>query len=371
MTVFEDLLTWRESSTSGAAIAAVLDTAGGVSAEAEDVLASAERIVITGAGSSYYLAQVVAAVARASLRRPVIAAPLSELILRPDGVLVDLAAAGLAATGRAARRPDLEPVVIISRSGSTSEAVSVAERMRAAGHPTVAVTCRAKSPLTDLADITLVSPAGDESAIVMTRSFASMLALLLGVVARVARDEDLSADLLRLPDRWSEASAAAELGRGLGGTDWSRIVILGGGPAQGIAAEWGLKLTETSQVPTNTYEPLEFRHGPISVCEPGMLVVGLIGGPGAVEEVAVLEQAARLGAATWLIARDQDEASGMTGQGGPIGDVSLIGGGLHPWARLPLLLHPGHALALSLALTRGRDPDAPRHLGQVVILGVE
>jgi glutamine---fructose-6-phosphate transaminase (isomerizing) len=370
MTVFEDLLTWRESSTSGEAIAAVLDTASEASARAEDVLASAERIVITGAGSSYYLAEVVAAVARAELRRPVIAAPLSELLLRPDGVLVDPAEAGLAATSRAttsraARHPDLQPVVIISRSGSTSEAVSVATRMRAAGHPTVAVTCRGRSPLADLADITLMSPAGDEKAIVMTRSFASMLALLLGVVARVARDEQLSADLRRLPDRWSEASAAAGVGQRLGATDWIRIVVLGGGPAHGIAAEWGLKLTETSQASTNAYQPLEFRHGPISVCEPGVLVVGLIGGPGAEEEVAVLDQAARLGAATWLIARDQVEVPGATG------DVSLIGGGLHPFARLPLLLHPGHALALSLALTRGRDPDAPRHLGQVVILGAE
>ena len=130
-------------------------------------------------------------------------------------------------------------------------------------------------------------------------------------------------------------------------------------------SEWGLKLTETSQVPTNAYEPLEFRHGPISVCEPGMLVVGLVGGAGAGEEVAVVEEAARLGAATWLIARDEDEARGASGE------VSLIGGGLHPAARLPLLVHPAHALALGLALTRGRDPDAPRHLGQVVILGRE
>ena len=358
MKAFENLLTWRESSTSGEAIAATLNTAGGISAEAEDVLASAERIVITGAGSSYYLAQAVAAAARAEMGLSVIAAPLSELILRPEGVLI--------ATG-AGR----EPVVIISRSGSTSEAVSVAERMRAARHPTIAVTCRGRSPLADLADITLVSPAGDEEAIVMTRSFASMLALLLGVVARVARDEQLSADLRRLPRRWSQARAAAERGRELGATNWSKIVVLGGGPAHGIALEWALKLTETSQVATNAFEPLEFRHGPISVCEPGVLVVGLIGGPGAEEEVAVLEQAARLGAATWLIARHRDEAGGTTGGVGRIGDVSLIGGGLHPSARLPLLLHPGHALALSLALTRGRDPDAPRHLGQVVILGSE
>jgi len=353
MTDFEDLLTWRESSTSGDAIAAAVEAATGTDDAALAVLSAADRIVVTGAGSSYYLAQVVASAARATTHRPVIAVPLSELILRPEGVLV-------AAVGGDAGR---EPVVIISLSGSTSEAVTVAERMRAAGHPTIAVTCRGGSPLASLADATLVSPAGDEAAIVMTRSFGSMLALLLGVVARVAGDDGLMTDLARLPGHWGDASAAAHVGRRLGATDWSRIVVLGGGPAFGIAAEWGLKLTETSQVPTSAYEPLEFRHGPISVCEPGMLVVGLVGGDGVAEEVAVVEEAARLGAQTWLIAGDEIEG------GTTAGELSRIAGGLCSSARLPLLLHPGHALALALALTRGCDPDAPRHLGQVVILG--
>jgi glucosamine--fructose-6-phosphate aminotransferase (isomerizing) len=255
--------------------------------------------------------------------------------------------------------------VIISRSGSTSEAITVVERMRSAGHPTIAVTCRRDSPLATLADVTLVSPAGDEAAIVMTRSFASMLALLLAVVARVGNDRGLSADLDRIPDRWGEVVEAAVVGRRLGTTDWSRVVVLGGGAAFGLAAEWGLKLTETSQVATSAYEPLEFRHGPISLCEPGTLVVALVGGAGVAEELAVVREAASLGATTWVIARDRDEAQGIPGE------VSLIGGGLEATARLPMLLHPGHALALSLALTRGRDPDAPRHLGQVVILGPE
>ncbi len=381
MTAFEDLLTWRESSTSGEAIGAAVEAAGRAmaagSGAARDVLAGAERIVVTGAGSSYYLAQAVAATGRAVLRRTVMAAPLSELILRPESVLVGapgVGAGGAGGAGQAAghvaghaagNAAGREPVVIISRSGATSEAVTVAEAMRAAGHPTVAVTCRGDSRLAALADVTLVAPSGDEAAIVMTRSFASMLALLLGVVAIVGGDDRLASDLAHVPDRWDEAVAAARIGRRLGTTDWSRVVVLGGGPAFPIAAEWGLKLTETSQVPTSAFEPLEFRHGPISVCEPGMLVVGLIGGAGAAEAAAVDDEAARLGAATWLIARDENEARGASGE------VSLIGGGLHPSARLPLLVHPAHALALSLALTRGRDPDAPRHLGQVVILGPE
>lgn len=345
----DGLLTWREASTSGAAIGAALDAARRAPAGLAALLDGADRIILSGAGSSYYLARVAAAVAREATGRVAIAVPLSELILRSSGVL-------------GATSPDRQPVIVISRSGSTSEAVSVAERMRAAGHPTVAVTCRADSPLADLADIALVSPAGDEAAIVMTRSFASMLALLLRVVAGRAPDLSLAADLDRLPERWPEALAAAAVGRTLGSVDRSRVVILGGGPAAGIAAEWGLKLTETSQVATDVYEPLEFRHGPISVCEPGVLVVGLVGGLGATEEARVVREAAALGADSWLIGREADDVAGAPGT------ISLVGRGLHPSARLPLLVYPAQALALTLALRRGRDPDAPRHLGQVVVL---
>ena len=290
------------------------------------------------------------------MHRPVFAAPLSELILRPDGVL---AAAG---TGTAAGR---EPVVIISRSGSTSEAVEVAARMRDAGHPTIAVTCRGDSPLASAADVALVSPAGDEAAIVMTRSFASMLALLLRLVASVAGDDRLATGLAEIPRRWSEATAAAAVGRRLGATDWRRVVILGGGPAYGIAAEWGLKLTETSQVPTSAYEPLEFRHGPISVCEPGTLVVGLVGGPVRPTRSPCSGRPPGSGR------RPGCSPATPTRPAPRLGEVSHVGGGLHAAARLPLLVHPAHALALSLALTRGCDPDAPRHLGQVVILDRE
>ena len=122
-----------------------------------------------------------------------------------------------------------------------------------------------------------------------------------------------------MPERWPEAVAAADVGHRLGSVDHERIVVLGGGPARGIAAEWCLKLTETSQVATEAYEPLEFRHGPISVCEPGVLVVGLIGGPGAQEEARVLREAGGLGAETWLIGREADDDRGLAGW------ISLVG----------------------------------------------
>src|SRR3972149_4848190 len=72
------------------------------------------------------------------------------------------------------------------RGGAPPGGVGVAAQRRAAGAVTIAVTCRAESPLASLATERLVSPLGDERAIVMTRSFTSMLALPLGIVGRGA-----------------------------------------------------------------------------------------------------------------------------------------------------------------------------------------
>ena len=351
MPSLDGLQTWREASTSASGDRRRPRRAPvRPSATSPTLFANADRVVLTGAGSSYYLAQVTATVAREMTGRFVVAAPLSELILRPTGVL------GTGLTGR-------EPVIVISRSGSTSEAVDVAEQVRRSGHLTIAVTCRANSPLAARAHRVLVSSAGDEQAIVMTRSFASMLALLLRLVAGVAPDPSLADDLDRMPERWPEAVAAADVGHRLGSVNHDRIVVLGGGPARGIAD--GVvpeadrdqpgpgECVRAARVPPRT--DLAVRTGrprrrPDRRSRRERTRHACCARPAG--------SARRPGWSTSEAAEDRAVA----------GWISLVGRDLHPWARLPLLLYPAQALALSLALVRGRDPDAPRHLGQVVIL---
>lgn len=336
---------WQEASTAAPAIAAALRVAREAPPAVLGPLAAAQRIVLTGAGSSYYIAQVAAAAMRERCGLPAVAAPLSEVLLRPAGVF-DAAAAS-----------ERQPVVAISRSGTTTEAIDVIRQAQGHGRPALAVTCRPDSPMAQGADATLAVPEADERAIVMTRSFNAQLALLmrLGSVVAATRDGSaqesrFAADLEAVPARWAEVDPHIEhaLEAALAGP--SRIVVLGGGAAHGIANEAVLKLTETSQVSASAFHPFEFRHGPISVCEPGVLVVGVLGDGAEVEERRVLEESAALGATTWEL-----------GPGGPGADLDGI-------ARLPLVLHALQALALGVALQRGRDPEAPRHLSQVVIL---
>ena len=306
-------------------------------------LPAATQIVVTGAGSSFYIAQVAVAAMRSRGGLPALAVPLSEVLLRPEGVL---------ASGDLAR----QPLVVVSRSGSTTEALDVIRAAKARGQPTIAVTCRPRSPMASLADATLAVPEGDETAIVMTRSFVAQASLLMGLVARVdahgrARDDTLPRRP-RAPCRLAGRSSGHP-SSGPWSWPWripSRVVVLGGGAAFGLANEAVLKLTETSQVPAAAFHPLEFRHGPISVCEPGVLVVGILGGGAEAAERRVIEESAALGATTWVLGPD-----------GPGADLDEI-------ARLPLVLHVLQALALGVAVRRGRDPESPRHLGQVVVI---
>jgi len=203
--------------------------------------------------------------------------------------------------------------------------------------------------MASLADIALAVPEGDEKAIVMTRSFLSQTSLLMRLGARLG-DPAFARDLDSLPQHWTETEPFVQRAFELAATNPSRVVVLGGGAAFGLANEAVLKMTETSQVPASAFHPLEFRHGPMSVCEPGMLVIGLLGGQAETAERRVVEESAALGATTWVL--------------GPQGP----GAGLGPIARLPLALYALQALAFGVAVARGRDPESPRHLEQVVVI---
>ena len=332
----ESSLPWREASAAAEAITAAHEVARSAPQDVVDRLDGATRIVITGAGLSLYIGQVAAFAMREEANLPAEAQPLSEVLLRPDAVF-------------ASQRIADQPLIVVSRSGTTTEALDVLRAARERGQYTVAVTCRPDAPMAELADVALTIPEGDDQAIVMTRSFVSQASLLMRLGARLA-DSHFATDLDAMPDRWAETAPFVEQAFELAASAPSRLIVLGAGPAFGIANEAVLKVTETGQVPASAFHPLEFRHGPMSVCEPGVIVVGVLGGPTEADERRVIDEAAALGATPLVLGPD-----------GP-------GADLHPTARLPLAMYVLQALAFGAAVGRGLDLEAPRHLEQVVVI---
>jgi glutamine---fructose-6-phosphate transaminase (isomerizing) len=308
-------------------------------------LTGRERFLTVGSGTSFYLAQAAAHVLQERTGRPATAVPASEVFLSPASTV-----------------PSGDPLVafVISRSGSTSEAVLAAEHLHDRAH-VVALSCRPDTELAAHAHLTIEIPEADERSVVMTRSFTSMLVALGWIAATLAGDGDALAELERLPALARAGMHDAEaFGERLGDdTGLDAFVYLGLGPNHGLAQEATLKLKEMTQVPCEAYSPLEFRHGPISIIEPGSAVVVL----GATREERYLpdleRELARHGAHVARISPHASEAAATS---------LLLPDGLSDIARGPLYMPAVQLLAYHRARALGLNPDEPRNLDQVVVL---
>jgi glucosamine--fructose-6-phosphate aminotransferase (isomerizing) len=131
----------------------------------------------------------------------------------------------------------------------------------------------------------------------------------------------------------------------------SHFVYLGGGPLYGIAAEGALKLQEMSCSVTQTYHPLEYRHGPVSLIDRGSVIVLLYHPDTRQEEER-------------LAAELRAKGAFIVGFGGA-GDLELATSApadLRALVYLPAL----QLLGEQMAQARKLDTTAPRHLTKVV-----
>jgi fructoselysine-6-P-deglycase FrlB-like protein len=274
--------------------------AGQLAADFAGVLpARGERVAVAGCGTSWFMAQSYAAAREASGHGETDAFAASEMPL-----------------GRAYDR-----VVVLSRSGTTTEIVQLLERLRGTA-PTVAITAVPGTPVPAAADAVIDLSFADEESVVQTRFATTELVLLrahLGVDPGPAVDAAERVLAAPLP---AEMLAARQ------------FTFLGTGWTYGLANEAALKLREAAGMWTEAYPAMEYRHGPVAVTGPGS-IVWLFGTPpdGLGGEIA------EAGGTAWF--SDED----------PLAELVRV-----------------QRVAVALARDRGLDPDRPRNLARSVIL---
>ena len=304
-----------------------------------------------GCGTSYYLAQTAAHVFQEITGLVARAIPGSEVFLSPHSTV-----------------PGNLPTVafVFSRSGTSSEAVMATDFLRDSGKaiPTVGLTCTPGSALVQAAHYAIELPHADEQSVVMTRSFTNMLLAMRLIAADIAGDESTRSGLARVPELMSERMDDAKaLGSTLGGrTELSRVIYLGLGPNYGLAEEATLKLKEMTQVECEPYNPLEFRHGAISMVRDDTLVVLLAGERERDYLPDLVANLKRYGATVGAISPYPLPGADYL--------LQLPGSdeGLTDAARSVLYLPPVQLLANARAEALGLNPDSPRQLGKVVRL---
>ena len=164
----------------------------------------------------------------------------------------------------------------------------------------------------------------EEQSVVQTVFATTTLMLLRASLGESARARDRrdrgGAGRRRPTQRWSGAEQYTFLGQG-----W----------AHGLAREAALKMREAAQPWTESYPQMEYRHGPISIAEPGR-VVWVFGEP----VPGLLDDVTATGAT--VVCDDLD----------PVADLVRV-----------------QRLAVRLAEAAGLDPDRPRNLTRSVVLG--
>ncbi|MBP2478742.1 fructoselysine-6-P-deglycase FrlB-like protein [Crossiella equi] len=256
-----------------------------------------ERVAVVGCGTSWFIAQAYASLREGGGHGQTDAFAASEYPL--------------------GRRYDR--VVLITRSGTTTEVLDLAARL---DDPTVAITGDADTPISTAADAIVLLDFADERSVVQTRFATTALALL-----RASLGEDLTAAIAD-----AEAALARELPSALVGAE--QFTFLGRSWTYGLAQEAALKMREAACAWTESYPAMEYRHGPISITGPNRV--------------------------TWMFGPAPE---GLAQQVADTGGTFLTGGG-DPMAELVAV----QRLAVAIASAKGLDPDQPRHLTRSVIL---
>ncbi|MFC8347269.1 SIS domain-containing protein [Streptomyces sp. NPDC057280] len=193
-----------------------------------------ERVAIVGCGTSYFMAQSVAALREGAGQGETDAFAASEF---PPGRSYDR-------------------VIALTRSGTTTEVLDLLGQLKGRIR-TTAITADPRTPVMAAADDVVVLDYADERSVVQTRFATTALTLLRAHLG--LHTEEAVAD--------ARTALADPLPQGL--VDCAQFTFLGRGWTVGLANEAGLKMREASLSWTEAYPAMEYRHGPISITTQG------------------------------------------------------------------------------------------------------
>ncbi|MGH8877340.1 MAG: SIS domain-containing protein [Stackebrandtia sp.] len=261
-------------------------------------------------------------------------------------------------------RPDLSQslVVGVSQSGGSPDIAEVLRVAAESGARTLAVTNNPDSPLASQAGLHIDVSAGHEQAVAATKTYTSeLLALFMLVEGIRAGDGALpteeAAGVAALPELARtvlDDETPVELAARYRFAE--RLVTTGRGYAYPTARETALKLMETSYLSAQSFSGADLLHGPLAMADPDIPVLAVVGnGPGG---EAMREVISRLGErrADVVSIGPSDVEGAPTRIPTPDVDERFA----------PMLdILPLQRLAMSLALNRGENPDAPRGLRKV------
>jgi glucosamine--fructose-6-phosphate aminotransferase (isomerizing) len=263
-------------------------------------------------------------------------------------------------------------LICISQSGESATTLKACEIAHKKGITTISITAHPDSAICKITSFCLQIRCGDEKSVMATKTYVSQIAALFSLSIRLSESKEIIskkdagemlAQLSEIPEKIEKIlpklqEKAQELSK------YYKFVrdafILGSGPDYATATEGALKLKEGSRILAQSFSTDEFRHGPITLADETVLIIGII--PKNIKrrkivkklfEIVKERHSTILGIAT---SKDHHENIDF------IIKLPEIYDDFNPI----LTVIPLQLLANFIALERGYNPDKPRFLQKIV-----
>lgn len=231
--------------------------------EIQNVLDDTRSICVLGCGSSYYLAKSAAMQLMQLSQIPSFAIAAGDLLVNFQDYEQMVANSTL---------------LLISRSGSTSELLLAAGRCKTKfGNKIVSICTKQSAPVEEIADMNLLLPWAFDNSVCQTRTVTNLYlsgymiaAIIVGNSLALRTAEAICRDTASF--RESIEPVLSELAQ----RSWTKAVVLGDSAAEGLAEEGALAFREICRRDSNFYHVLDVRHGPIVQIDRDTLVIVLV-----------------------------------------------------------------------------------------------
>ena len=329
---------------------------GGLNLESRQ-LRRADRLILTGCGTSYHAALVGEYLFEEFARMPVEVEYASEFRYRNPPV-------------------DRNTIVIaVTQSGETADTLAALRESKRKGHPTLAICNVVGSSIAREADGGVYLHAGPEVGVASTKAFTTqvttlaMLALYLGRMRHLSslQGSRMIDELRSIPSLIRQTLDCHDVVQRISEKycQATNFLYMGRQYLYPVAIEGALKLKEVSYIHAEGYPAGEMKHGPIALVDDSTPSVFLMPDGGVFDKVmSNLEEIKARGGPVIAIAcaGDQETEDLIRARADDVIWLPPVADYLQPvLAAIPLQL-----LAYHVALLRGCDVDRPRNLAKSV-----
>jgi glutamine---fructose-6-phosphate transaminase (isomerizing) len=272
-----------------------------------------------------------------------------------------------------------ELTIFLSQSGTTIDTLAALRTARHKGARSLAICNVPETPLTQNATSTVLTHAGEETAIAATKSFTTQLTTLFLLSAYIARQrgdcgahvESAIQELMQLPAKIESALSTDQQCRFFAQQLYKHkdFIYVGRDIDYPIALEGALKLKEISYIHAEGYPTGELKHGPTALVNEDLPVV-VLATHDRQDEGSMLRYERTVSNIREFVQREIPVLAIVSS-----GDIEIakLTAGVIAVPDLPMLLQPIievvplQLLAYHIAVLCGRNVDRPRHLSKSVM----